>query len=109
MLENNYNEVLSKSRRKNFKSFDDDQKFQEFEIRKKDVIRVSEELTSLYADFLPNDFITSFNENLLNIKNSIDLKDLVKNIRKYTGSKLKIALEPAKQILDKDALMASSF
>ena len=63
-----------------------------------------------YADFLPNDFITSFNENLLNIKNSIDLKDLVKNIRKMpTGSKLKRALEPAKQILDKDALMASSF
>ena len=56
ITENNYNEVLSKSRRKNFKSFDDDQKFQEFEIRKKDVIRVSEELTSLYADFLPNDF-----------------------------------------------------
>ena len=110
IAEKNYNEVLSKSRRKNFKSLDDDQQFQEFEIRKKDVIRVSEELTSLFGDFLPNDFITSFNENLLNIKNSIDLKDLVKNIRKMpTGSKLKRALEPAKQILDKDALMASSF
>ncbi len=108
--EKNYNEVLSKSRRKNFKSLNDDQKFQEFEIRKKDVVKVSMDLTSLYADFLPKDFITSFNENLLNIKNSVDLKDLVNNIRKMpTGSKLKRALEPAKQILDKDALMASSF
>ena len=108
--EKNYNEVLSKSRRKNFKSLDDDQKFQEFEKRKKEVIRVSEELSSLYADFLPTEFLTSLNENLLNIKNSIDLKDLVNNIRKMpTGSKLKRALEPAKQILDKDALMASSF
>ena len=51
IAENNYNEVLSKSRRKNFKSLDDDQKFQEFEIRKKDVIRVSEELTSLMLIF----------------------------------------------------------
>ena len=105
-----YNEILSKSRRKNFKSFNDNKKILEYDIRQKDVLRVSKDLVSLYGPFLSDDFLSSFNKNILNIKNSVNLNDLVKNIRKLpTGSKLKRILDPAKQILDKDALMASSF
>ena len=60
----NYNEVYQNQEGKILSLLMMIKKFQEFEIRKKDVIRVSEELTSLFGDFLPNDFITSFNENL---------------------------------------------
>ncbi|MFL2801806.1 MAG: TRAP transporter large permease subunit [Paracoccaceae bacterium] len=110
LAENNYNDVLSKSRRKNFKSLDDGQKLLEFESRQNNVLRAAKDLVSFYGNFISSDFKNTFNEDLLLIKSSIDLNELVKNIRKLpTGSKLKRILDPAKQVLDKDALMASSF
>ena len=108
--EKNYNEVLSKTRRKNFKSFSDEKKQKEFIIRRDEVTKVSDSLIIFYGPFLERGFTDTFRENIQKVLNAKDLTSLVKVIRKLpTGSKLSRALDPAKQILDKDALMASSF
>ena len=108
--EKNYNDVLSKSRRKNFKSFSIEEKQEEFVGRREAVSKVAESLISFYGVFLVKDFTDSFKGNIQKVRQAEDLDSLVKIIRKLpTGSKLSRVLDPAKQVLDKDALMASSF
>ena len=69
--EKNYNEVLSKSRRKNFKSLDADQKILEFGVWQKEVLRVSKELLSFYGNFLSNEYFGEKKLSIIENKNTI--------------------------------------